>query len=123
MRVRIGDVVVGRILDVLLNKSLGHVLGFVVERRGAHRHFLPWVAGTVEDRHVVTLSVFALLSTSELGFYLDNGLLLADVMDDPRDGGGILDDVLVEREGDVASLVHRPDGGNGASPAQEAATT
>jgi PRC-barrel domain protein len=125
MRVRIGDVVVGRIVDVLLNRSLGHVLGFVVEGRGAHRHFLPWVAGTVEDGHVVTLSVFALLSTSELAFYLDNGLPLREVLGAPPDGNRILEDVLVDRDGDVVSLVHRPSGANGsrAHSAREAAAS
>lgn len=123
MRVRIGDVVVGRIVDVLLNRSLGHVLGFVVEGRGAHRHFLPWVAGMVEDGHVVTLSVFALLSTSELAFYLDNGLPLTGALGSPRNGGAILEDVLVDRDGDVVSLVHRPSAANGAPASRRAAAT
>lgn len=123
MRVRIGDVVVGRIVDVLLNRSLGHVLGFVVEGRGAHRHFLPWVAGTVEDGHVVALSVFALLSTSELAFYLDNGLPLRDVLDTPHDGDGILENVLVDRDGDVVSIVHREPETNGNRAAREAAAS
>jgi hypothetical protein len=123
MRVRIGDVVVGRIADVLLNRSLGHVLGFVVEGRGAHRHFLPWVAGMVEDGHVVTLSVFALLSTSELAFYLDNGLPLTSALGSPRNGSAILEDVLVDRDGDVVSLVHRPSAANGAPASRRAAAT
>jgi hypothetical protein len=123
MRVRIGDVVVGRIVDVLLNRSIGHVLGFVVEGRGAHRHFLPWVAGTVEDGHVVALSVFALLSTSELAFYLDNGLPLLDVVDAPHNGDGILEDVLVDRDGDVVSVVRRESEANGNRPAREAAAS
>jgi hypothetical protein len=120
--VRIGDVVVGRISEVLLNRSLGHVLGFVVEGRGAHRHFLPWVAGTVENGHVVTLSVFALLSTSELAFYLDNGVRLAEVLGTPRDGA-ILDDVVVDRFGDVVSLVERRGAGGGTPSTAAAAAT
>jgi hypothetical protein len=115
--------VVGRIVDVLLNRSIGHVLGFVVEGRGAHRHFLPWVAGTVEDGHVVALSVFALLSTSELAFYLDNGLPLLDVVDAPHNGDGILEDVLVDRDGDVVSVVRRESEANGNRPAREAAAS
>ncbi|HEX3289800.1 MAG TPA: PRC-barrel domain-containing protein [Gaiella sp.] len=122
LRVRIGDVVVGRISEVLLNRSLGHVLGFVVEGRGAHRHFLPWVAGTVENGHVVTLSVFALLSTSELAFYLDNGVRLAEVLGTPRDGA-ILDDVVVDRFGDVVSLVERRGAGGGTPSTAAAAAT
>ena len=122
MRVRIGDVVVGRIVDVLLHRSLRHVLGFVVEGRGTHRHFLPWAAGLVEDGHVATRSVFALLSRSELAFYLDNGLPLAGVLGAPRHGGAILEDVLVDRDGDVVSLVHRLSGVDGARAPRGAAT-
>jgi hypothetical protein len=119
LRLRIGDVVVGRVAEVLLNRSLGHVLGFVVEGRGAHRHFLPWVAGTVENGHVVALSVFALLSTSELAFYLDNGVRLADVLGASRNGA-TLEDVLVDRFGDVVSLVERSRADGGA-PSKAAA--
>lgn len=98
--VRIGDVDVGRISDVLLNRSLGHVLGFVVDGRGAHRHFLPWVAARLEEDHVATLSIFGLLSTSELAFYLDNGARLSEEL------RGFVDDVVVDRDGDVVSLVN-----------------
>lgn len=122
LRVRIGDVVVGRISDVLLNRSLGHVLGFVVEGRGAHRHFLPWVAGLLDDGHVEALSVFALLSTSELAFYLDHGVQLADVVDAPRDGE-ILEDVVVDRFGDVVSLVAGGRAGGSAPPTAAAAAS
>ena len=93
-QVRIGDVAVGRIRDVLVNRGFGHVLGFVVDGRGAHRHFLPWVAAEFETDHVQAKSVFALLSTSELAFYVDNGESLA------RDGQP---EMLVERDGDTVS--------------------
>jgi hypothetical protein len=99
MPVRIGDVDVGRISDVLLNRSLGHVLGFAVEGRGAHRHFLPWVAARLDGDHVATLSIFGLLSTSELAFYVDNGARLTEEL------RGFVEDILVDRDGDVVSLV------------------
>lgn len=98
--VRIGDVDVGRISDVLLNRSLGHVLGFVVDGRGAHSHFLPWVAARLAEDHVATRSIFGLLSTSELAFYLDNGSRLSEEL------RGFVDDVVVDRDGDVVSLVN-----------------
>ena len=90
--VRIGDVGVGRIRDVLFNRGFGHVLGFVVDGRGAHRHFLPWVAAAFEPDHVQAKSVFALLSTSELVFYIDNGESLV---------GEVGRDMLVDRDGDT----------------------
>ena len=90
--VRIGDVGVGRISDVLFDRGFGHVLGFVVDGRGAHRLFLPWVAAALEPDHVQAKSVFALLSTSELVFYLDNGVSLS---------GEVGRDMLVGRDGDT----------------------
>ena len=98
--VRIGDVDSGRISDVLLSRSLGHVLGFVVDDRGAPRHFLPWLASRVEGDHVAALSTFALLSTSELAFYVDNGIPLSDELRQ-------VDDVVVDGEGGVVTLVAR----------------
>ncbi|HET8743198.1 MAG TPA: PRC-barrel domain-containing protein [Gaiella sp.] len=99
--VRIGDVEVGRIADVILNRSFGHALGFVVRGRGAHRHFLPWVAARVDGDHVATLSIFALLSTSELAFYLDHGAPLSGELP------GRVEDVLVDADGDVLALLDR----------------
>jgi hypothetical protein len=99
--VRIGDVEVGRIADVILNRSFGHALGFVVAGRGAHRHFLPWVAARVEGDHVATHSIFALLSTSELAFYLGHGAPLSGELPNR------VEDVLVDAEGDVLALLDR----------------
>ena len=97
--VRIGDVDIGRVRDVLLNRTLGHVLGLVVDGRGAHRHFLPWLAARVERDHVSALSIFALLSPSELVFYIDNGTPLNEQL------GRHVDDVVVDAEGDVVTVV------------------
>lgn len=99
--VRIGEVDVGRVSEVLLDRSLGHCLGFVLDSRGANRRFLPWVAARVERDHVAALSAFALLSTSELAFYLDRGLPLSGEL------SGDIDDVEVDREGDVVTVVAR----------------
>ena len=98
MPVRIGDVEVGRVSDVLLSRSLGHVLGFVVHGRGARRYFLPWVAARVEEHHVAALSILGLLSTSELAFYLDHGTRLSEALRG-------LDDVVADRDGDVVGLL------------------
>jgi hypothetical protein len=99
--VRIGDVDVGRISDVLLDRRLAHVLGFVVAGSGPHgRLFLPWVAAVVEDDRVSARSTYSLLSTSELAFYVDNGLRLTDQLN------AGLDDLVVDRRGDVVSVSH-----------------
>ena len=98
--VRIGDVEVGRIADVLFNRSLGHVFGLAVDGRRAHRHFLPWVAVVVAEDHVETRSVHALLATTALVFYIDNGVGLTSELE-----RSLLDDVLVDANGDVSSVV------------------
>jgi hypothetical protein len=89
----VGGLGVGRTSDVILDPSLGHVLGFVVDVRGARRHFLPWVAVQVEGDNVAMLSILPLLSSSELAFYLDNGLLLTDT----------LGEIVADRSGDIVS--------------------
>jgi hypothetical protein len=106
-KVRIGDVTVGRVADVLLNRGVGHVLGLVVEGRSGQLHFLPWVAARVEDGHVAPISVFALLSATELSFYLENGVRLILALEGLGAAGSPLDDVLVDRDGDVTAVVPR----------------
>ena len=102
--VRVGDVTVGRVRDVLLNRRLGHVLGFSVRGPGAHTHFLPWIATDVHRDEVAVRSVLSLLSPCELAFYVDNGVGLRGLAGSGRNAT----DVLVERDGDVVAVVIAP---------------
>jgi hypothetical protein len=100
MPVRIGEVDVGRVTDVLFNRSVGHAFGVAVDGHGPQRHFLPWAAMTVSEDHVEVRSVHALLTTTELVFYLDNGVSFHAEL-----GRAVFDDVLVDAEGDVSAVV------------------
>ncbi|HWO82058.1 PRC-barrel domain-containing protein [Gaiella sp.] len=106
-KVRVGDVNVGSVADVVVNRSVGHVLGLVVEGRSGQPHFLPWVAARVEEDQIVPTSVFGLLSATELSFYLENGVRLSHAIDGPGAAGGPLDDLLIDPDGDVAAIVRR----------------
>lgn len=117
-KVRVGDVNVGSVADVVVNRSVGHVLGLVVEGRSGRLHFLPWVAARVEEGQIVPTSVFGLLSATELRFYLENGVRLSHAIDGPGAAGSPLDDLLIDPDGDVAAIVRRrPE----TTPAAEAA--
>lgn len=104
--VRVGDVAVGRVSDVVFDHDLARVVGLVVSTRGTHRRFLPWIAATRTPSHVATSSVLAVLSTSELAFYLEHGTKLSDELRRLDAHGSLLADVLVRRDGMVVSLVH-----------------
>jgi hypothetical protein len=106
-KVRVGDVNVGRVADVVVNRGVGHVLGLVVESRSGQLHFLPWVAARVEEEEIAPVSVFALLSATELSFYLEKGIRLSHALDGPGAAGSPLDDVLIDPDGDVTSVVPR----------------
>lgn len=97
----------GRVADVLLNRGVGHALGFVVEGRWGQLHFLPWIAARVGDTDVAPVSVFALLSATELSFYLENGVRLTSALDGPGAAGSPLDDILIDRDGDVIQIAPR----------------
>jgi hypothetical protein len=110
MPVRLADVMVGRVVDVIYDADFGHALGFDVETRSEQerRHrFLPWVAADVGANHVEIRSVFALLSASELAFYVANGAsLVAELWrTGPKDER--LADVVVGREGRVVAVLQR----------------
>ena len=102
--VRVGDIAVGRVSDVVFDRDLARVVGLVVSTRG-DRHFLPWISVTREPGHVAAGSVFAMLSTSELAFYLEHGIKLTDELG-LGSPGSVPADVLVRGDGMVVSLVH-----------------
>lgn len=95
--VRIGDVTVGRIADVLFDPGFGRALGFVVAGRSSARHFLPFGAAHVEAAQVRARSAFTVFSTSELAFYLDHG---SSVTAGPRS------EVSIDRAGAVVPSGH-----------------
>jgi hypothetical protein len=103
MPLRIADVEVARVRDILLNKSLGHVLGLSVVGRGGHVYFLPWLAAEITPEAVMVRSVFTLLSPTELAVYAEHGVALRG--DAPHQANRAVDDVFVARGGDVAEVV------------------
>jgi sporulation protein YlmC with PRC-barrel domain len=68
---------IGRIVDVILDRAGGEVVGFEV-RCGDRRHrFLPRAAVTIADDSTVEIgSPFALLDAGELEFYRERGVTL-----------------------------------------------
>ena len=80
--VRLGDVALGHVADLVLEQGFDRVVGFLVEGRGRPRLFLPWVAASPEPDRVSIGSVFALLSGAELDFYLADGVRLREAPDD-----------------------------------------
>jgi hypothetical protein len=92
LAVRIGEVEVGIVCDVLCARDLGHVLGLEVRDNGRHS-FLPWVAAEIASDHIAPRSVYSLLSATELALYVDNGVSLAEGANESGRG------LYVEREG------------------------
>ena len=76
--VRLGDVTLGRVEDIVLQPGLDRIVGLVLEGRGGLSLFLPWVAASPEPDRVSIGSVFALLAGPELDFYVANGVRLSD---------------------------------------------
>jgi hypothetical protein len=100
--VRLGDVSLGRVSDVVLGDGLDRVVGFVLEGRDGLSLFLPWVAASPERDRISIGSVFALLSGPELDFYLANGIRLGEAPDQA------LQDALVDESGALRPVEHRP---------------
>jgi sporulation protein YlmC with PRC-barrel domain len=68
---------IGRIVDVILNRAGGDVVGFEVRCEDRQHRFLPRAAVTVADDSTVEIgSPFALLDAGELEFYRRRGVTL-----------------------------------------------
>ena len=68
---------IGRIVDVILDRAGGEVLGFEVRCEDRRHRFLPRAAVTIADDSTVEIgSPFALLDTGELEFYRERGVTL-----------------------------------------------
>jgi PRC-barrel domain len=68
---------IGRIVDVILDRVGGEVVGFEVRCDDRKHRFLPRAAATVaDDSRVEVGSPFALLDTAELEFYRERGVMV-----------------------------------------------
>lgn len=68
---------IGRIVDVILDRAGGEVVGFEVRCEDRRRRFLPRAAVTTADDSTVEIgSPFALLDAAELEFYRERGVTL-----------------------------------------------
>jgi hypothetical protein len=67
---------IGRIVDVILDRVGGEVVGFEVRCEDRQHRFLPRAAARLADSSVEIDSPFALLDTRELEFYRERGATL-----------------------------------------------
>jgi hypothetical protein len=67
---------IGRIVDVILDRVGGEIVGFEVRCDDRQHRFLPRAAAKIEDSAVGIDSPFALLDPGELAFYRERGATL-----------------------------------------------
>ena len=68
---------IGRIVDVILDRVGGEVVGFEVRCEDRRNRFLPREAATITDDSTVEVgSPFVLLDAAELAFYRERGVTL-----------------------------------------------
>lgn len=107
------DIRLGIVVDVLLDDSLGRVLGFDVRcGDGAHR-YLPLLACEVEDGRIAVPSALVLVS-QEVAFYRERGRALTAIRGFPARRGervlGTVADIVFAPGGDEVELVVEADG-------------
>jgi hypothetical protein len=85
--VRFGDIVLGHVVDVILDSRLERALGFEVRCGDEEHRFLPLAAATLAADEVVARSPLALLDEPELSFYAERGASLRAL----RAGGEVVD--------------------------------
>jgi hypothetical protein len=119
--VRLRGIQLGRAVDVLVDRSLHRVLGLDVLCGDGEHRFLPYAAVDARDGQIAIRSALMLLDRSELDFYRERGLSLAELRGTLVPGVGELEDVVVGEAGALVELVVREDGGVRRVPATPAA--
>jgi hypothetical protein len=104
----------GQPADLLLDRDAMRAVGLdVVCGDGAHR-FLPLPTAVVDDAAITITSPLVLLESDELAFYRSRSFALSSLRGRPveREGTrlGILRDVVVSADGELASVLVEHDG-------------
>jgi hypothetical protein len=71
--VRVGDIRLGTVVDLIADSEQHRALGLAVETAGGSRSFLPWPAVDVTAEGVSVGSALVLLAPSELEYYVERG--------------------------------------------------
>ena len=118
--VRLHDVGLGRVVDIVLDPAARRVLGFVVDCGDETPRFLPFAASQPGEREVAVASALMLLD--DVGFYRKHGVSYrvvtgAQVERAGRPAGSLVD-LIVGHDGGVVELVLEHDGAQLRVPAE-----
>ena len=83
---------IGHPVDVIVDPSRNHALGFDVLCRDETHRFLPLMAAVLEDDQITVESALVLLAEDQLDFYRTRAISL-------RELAPVLEDVVVEPDG------------------------
>ncbi len=108
--VLVADIVVGAVVDLVLDRNVRRVLGFEVRCGDEEHRFLPFGAATATEAAVDARSPLALLDQPELAFYCANGSSLRTLRGTlaRRTGNGAarpVEDLELSTEGDVTGVL------------------
>jgi hypothetical protein len=107
--VRLREIELGRPVDLLVDLGRLRVIGLQVRCGDRVERFLPLAAATLDREEIAAGSALALLEESD--FYHERGVSLRSLRGTPVEVGGrqvgVLDDLVVRSNGDVARVVVR----------------
>ena len=95
--VRVEGILIGHVVDVILDAARVQGLGLEVRCGDGEHRFLPLAAARLATGGIVARSPLALLDAPELAFYARRGTTLRTL----RAGGGSLEDVELGEGGSV----------------------
>lgn len=109
LSVRARGVQLGRVVEILLDRSVRRAVGFEVRCRDATHRFLPLPAATIGAEEIAIRSPLVLLEGDELGFYRSHAVALSALRGVPVVVGGSpagkLVDVVVAGGGELLEVV------------------
>lgn len=104
--VRVDDILVGHVVDLILDAQLARALGLEVRCGDGEHRFLPFAAARISADGVDTRTPLALLDGPELAFYAARGARFRTMRGEQARGlGGPLADVELDEAGEVSRLV------------------
>jgi hypothetical protein len=109
LAVRVGDIEVGKVVDVLVDSVGGRVLGVDILCRDESHRFLSLNAAEIGDGVIVAGSPFTLLAEDQLDFYRKRATTFRTLRGTPVHvhgrNVGPLADVIATPDGEITELV------------------